>query len=278
MSKIAEHTKEELVYTGSWYDEQFADFLFSKREGFTLLRERLLEPSHTVAQTGETYRVINNWDANGLLFDKEERENGWRKFSFIELVWIQCLVELRKIGLSVSTLKKIRDSLFYFYPVTGKRFDAHELAFFITRVIGKQDVMLITDAEGLGNFCLVADYENSQILQPLPASYVVVSLNSIYAKVVNKPDYAKKNTPLFVLSDKEQEVVGKITLEKVSEVNLKAENGRITKADYKTKKVNPENALDELREMIKEGGRKEVTFKNDNNRNVQEVFGYEESH
>jgi hypothetical protein len=135
-------------------------------------------------------------------------------------------------------------------------------------VIMKQDVILITDAEGLGNFCLVADYENSQIIQPLPASYVVVSLNSIYAKVTNKPDYARKNTPLFVLSEKEQEVVAKIGLEKVSEVNLKAEGGRITKADYKTKKVNPENAIDELREMIKEGGRKEITFKMENGKFV----------
>jgi hypothetical protein len=256
------------VYNGEWYDFQFANFAIDDTEDAIFIRKQLLDPIHTVSETGETYRIINYWDTNGLLFENVGRDNRWRKFSHTELVWIYCLGELRGLGVSIATLKKLRDNLFYVYPKEGKTFSALDLAFFITRVIGKNDVILIVDSEGRGNFCLVADYQNSQIIKPLPTSYVVVSLNAVYGKFRKKSEYFRKNTPLFVLSEKEQEMLWKIGFEEKTEMNVKAKDGVITRIDYKTKKVNPKNAVDEVREMLKDGARKEIVLKQENGKVV----------
>jgi DNA-binding transcriptional MerR regulator len=269
MSKNLEQMKPFLVFLGDWYDLQFAEFSYSDEQDFTLVRRMLFEAKHTVAQTGETYRVINNWDAKGLLFDNDERENRWRKFSLTELVWIECLGELRKMGFPVSTLKALRDNLFVTQTTKNSaKFNPMVLAFFIAQVIGREDAILVVNHQGIGSFCTVADYESSQLLYPLPTSYAVVSLNSIYAKLKDKPEYARKNTPLFVLSEKEQDVLEKILFEPETEINLKAKDGKITKVDYKSKKINPENVVAEVREMLKDGKRKEIVIKQENGKAV----------
>ncbi|MEN9337794.1 MAG: hypothetical protein RIQ41_108 [Candidatus Parcubacteria bacterium] len=260
MSKKVEKNREFLVFHTSWYDNHFPDFVFNEEENYVFIRKQLLEPNHTVAQTGATYRVINNWDANGLLFDNTKRENGWRKFSFTELVWIECLAELRRIGVPVATLKKLRDNLFIFYPSKGPTFDPSELAFFITRVIQKSDVLLIVDAEGRGNFCLAGDYEASQIIHPLPASYVIVSLNSVYARMRKRPDLARKNDPLFPLSEKELDVLYQIAFEGANEVKLTTKDSKIHKVEYKKNVQNPEDVLAKMREEIRSGKRQRISI------------------
>jgi hypothetical protein len=260
MSRKVEKNRELLVFHTSWYDNHFQDFAFNEEENYVFIRKQLLEPNHPVSQTEATYRVINNWDANGLLFDNTKRENGWRKFSFTELVWIECLVELRKIGVPVATLKKLRDNLFTFYPEKEPRFDPVELAFFITRVMQKDDIMLIADAEGRGNFCLAGDYEASQIIQPLPVSYVIVSLNSVYARMRKRPDLARKNTHLFPISEKEAEILYQIAFEGANEVKLTTKDRKIHKVEYKKNIQDPEDVLAKMREEIRSGKRQRISI------------------
>lgn len=59
---------------------------------------------------GISYRELNHWSVNGLLF--EENEVGkWRKFNAIELIWIEILKELRYYNLPLMVLKIIKETV-----------------------------------------------------------------------------------------------------------------------------------------------------------------------
>lgn len=72
------------------------------------LFDALLEKKFTVKDLTEldskiNYRTINHWDEQGYLFS-DNKEAGWRKFSFAEYIWILFLDELREFGVAVKSI------------------------------------------------------------------------------------------------------------------------------------------------------------------------------
>lgn len=57
---------------------------------------------------GATYRFINYLTETGLLDDRRGTAGvGWRKFSFVEIVYINTVIALRKFGVKSDTIKQI---------------------------------------------------------------------------------------------------------------------------------------------------------------------------
>lgn len=57
---------------------------------------------------GATYRFINYLTDTGLLDDRRDTTGvGWRKFSFIEIVYINTVIALRKFGVKADAIKPI---------------------------------------------------------------------------------------------------------------------------------------------------------------------------
>ncbi len=79
------------------------------RELFTaLMTKRFTVKDLTELNEKINYRTINHWDEKGYLLDQKD-ETGWRKFSFVDYVWILLLDELREFDVAV---KNIVPSLF----------------------------------------------------------------------------------------------------------------------------------------------------------------------
>ncbi|RYZ24635.1 MAG: MerR family transcriptional regulator, partial [Chitinophagaceae bacterium] len=63
-----------------------------------------------IGQLGIERNTFINWEKGGLIpFEREEK--GWRKFSFLEAVWIKTLEELRTLGVSTDTIRIVKDHL-----------------------------------------------------------------------------------------------------------------------------------------------------------------------
>jgi DNA-binding transcriptional MerR regulator len=77
---------------------------------FPELCSNLLEKRFTASQAGITHRWITYWDKEGLLFSKTEKEK-WRKFSFIEYVWLRIIRELRKYHISIKIIRNLKNAL-----------------------------------------------------------------------------------------------------------------------------------------------------------------------
>jgi len=65
-----------------------------------------------VSDTSLSYRQINSLDNVKLLSTHRLTENGWRKFSFKEIIYIEIVTELKKFGLEHSQLKELCAAFF----------------------------------------------------------------------------------------------------------------------------------------------------------------------
>jgi hypothetical protein len=52
--------------------------------------------------TGISYRTINYWDEKGYLTGLQNQGSKWRKFDFVQLIWIQFLEKCRQMGVSLE--------------------------------------------------------------------------------------------------------------------------------------------------------------------------------
>jgi DNA-binding transcriptional MerR regulator len=64
-----------------------------------------------VGDTGVNRKTLNDWEASGLL-PFAYQEEGWRKFSFLEWAWLECIIEFRQLGVSFEKIKEIKNACF----------------------------------------------------------------------------------------------------------------------------------------------------------------------
>lgn len=64
-----------------------------------------------IGDTGINRKTLKDWEGNDLLPFQYDNE-GWRKFSFQEWVWLECIFELRLMGVSIEKIKEIKIELF----------------------------------------------------------------------------------------------------------------------------------------------------------------------
>lgn len=256
--------KKKRLYSmnGDWYLEWIATFLSNKR-----LRKALNENKHTISKTGESYRVINHWNEKGLLLRQEGRGNGWRKFSYVDLMWLSVIQELRRFGLSLETIKAVKQSLFH----RGKNKTESTLFFesFIPLIPHGEDILLIVLPDGQAELCTDIDYHNSQTITPIPSSHIVISFNQLYGKLKNKPELANKNKILLEPSEKDIDIQWALIAEKdLKEIKIYAEKGKMKRVNYIKKVQNPKKALEYISQTLKEDGRKELLIKQEDGKIV----------
>lgn len=233
---------------GEWFEKQFSEFIISEM-GLTV-RQYLGNKKYKVSDTNETYRVINSWSDSGLLLNENGRDNSWRKFSLTDMIWLQILKELRELGLGLDKLRNLKESLF-------KKESTLLFEFFIAQTISKKDIVLIITKNGDGSFIRESEYHNFQIITPTPTTFIVVSMNKVYADVTNKPELKKKNEDVPVsINSREREIINKIALENdLKEVVIKPKNGKINRVEFKTAIQNPEEAISEIRKALKDNSK-----------------------
>lgn len=72
---------------------------------------QVLERRWSVSDVNLPYRWINYWDRERLLMDIEREGTRWRKFSFIDYVWVRIVCELRAFGLSFDAIRRVKETL-----------------------------------------------------------------------------------------------------------------------------------------------------------------------
>ncbi len=76
------------------------------------LSERLMQKSFIGTDTGVPYRSINHWENSGLIDNDRGEARSWRRFSFVEFIWIRMIDEMRRVGLPMDSIKAVKASLF----------------------------------------------------------------------------------------------------------------------------------------------------------------------
>lgn len=84
--------------------KQFSDNEFD-------LEEELLSEEFTLNDLGISARRLQNWSDTGLLPDNDRGTNENHRFSFIGLIWLKLVIELRGMGTPLSIIKSAKKHL-----------------------------------------------------------------------------------------------------------------------------------------------------------------------
>lgn len=76
------------------------------------LKQKLLIPIFKKNDLTISYRTLNHYDSTGILISERTNPNQWRKFSSIEFIWIELVMELREIGMPLSKILILKNKLF----------------------------------------------------------------------------------------------------------------------------------------------------------------------
>lgn len=70
------------------------------------------EPLFALKDTGIAYRNINHWDSQGLLRTQRQEEGKWRRFSFVDYVWLRIVNNLRNLGIPIFLITRLKEEVF----------------------------------------------------------------------------------------------------------------------------------------------------------------------
>ena len=82
---------------------------YRKTEAAKYFSQQLHEQYLRLDSEEFSYRIINHWEKNGLLLHSRPDGKGWRRYSIIDVLWINIIGGLRNFGYSIESLKKLRE-------------------------------------------------------------------------------------------------------------------------------------------------------------------------
>ena len=92
-----------------------------------------------------TYRKVNEWENKGLVSPhRETEETGWRVFTWVEVIKLNIIADLRKLGFEIEQTKKMFDG-FGDQHFKDRKFNA--LEYFIVLCVSGEKILLVIDDE-----------------------------------------------------------------------------------------------------------------------------------
>ena len=76
------------------------------------LGEMLYEDRLVSSDTGYTARTINHWAQVGLIDNTRSEGERWRRYNFVEFIWLKIIGELRKAGTPIEEILELKGMLF----------------------------------------------------------------------------------------------------------------------------------------------------------------------
>jgi DNA-binding transcriptional MerR regulator len=95
--------------------EKMQELLAKDAVGLENYLDRYISRRFYIGNTRINRKTLKDWENNGLL-PYIYLEEGWRKFSFLEWVWLECILELRNLGVSLEKIKEIKQRIFDVNP------------------------------------------------------------------------------------------------------------------------------------------------------------------
>lgn len=249
-NKMSEMQLEEI-------DKQFTRYMVDKR----LLDERkkMNTPYKVMTESGLSYRLINHWEQNGIIdVERGVDGKGWRKFSFMDQIWIRLVVELRSFGISLKNIKTIYNQLrtndIDFSPTVYPK-----LEFFIHYFFSyKTPIKLIILKDYNVFICTKEEIEAAE-KEDLLDSYISINFHKIIQLVLKKSTYKPNYKEEIVLSEKERMLLDHIRNGNYLSINIVFKDGTMKLLEKRM--INNET---EIHKILKKQKYSEILMKTEN--------------
>lgn len=226
------------VIRGDSFHEDYSSYLVGKeKEG---VRKAFRERKWTAGQLQPQYRVINHWDELGLLPEASRAEEGqWRKFTYIETVWIRVIARLRDMGLPLLTIAEIKKCVMEW----DSKLEAYPLFeyFFLKAIINDADHYIAYFPDGRAGLISARELELMKVLTP-PQDVLLISLKSV---AISMGHDVSPQTPAVIPTEGETEVLLQARTGLTREIKASLRAGRVEEVEH-TKVYPDETHLREI--------------------------------
>lgn len=138
-----------------------------------------------------TYRVLSHWDSMGLLECERDGTKGWRRFNLIERLWVQVIIQLRKLGLPLEKIKLSKP--FFFERISDHCWITYAEYYCLSAFALGRPVQLIVLEDGQAEFLDHSELRGVEKWTSL-RHFISLSVNQLLSTLLNKP--LKVNYPL----------------------------------------------------------------------------------
>jgi DNA-binding transcriptional MerR regulator len=244
-----------------FYDLRLAEYEFSDQ--YKGVRDMLKTKRYTIQDTDTTYRMINHWSSLGLLPEDRESESHWHKFSTMDLVWINVMVELREFGMGLDKLQKTKQTLFF-----PDKKSLHPMGIFdvyVLHTLQRHPVYVVVLEDGTGLLATEDEYMRSKRLNTLNVSHVVINLNNIMQRMITDKDLWPIYKKQMALTPEELNLLSYIRDGDYKEVKVKFKDGKVDLFEGTQSLERQEKLAD----ILQQDDFQEVTLKRENGKTVQ---------
>jgi|GEM_PF-5870848 len=153
--------QEEQILREDNFKDRYIQWFATHEDARSKLNERDIKLRDELRSF--SYRILNSWEKGGL-FDAERgaKGKGWRLFSFIDLVWLLLIRDLRNFGISLQDIQHIYQQLtFDAKKVSPSRMPL--LEFFVAQYLSeRQAIYLLIFSDFSVEFATQFDLDNTR--------------------------------------------------------------------------------------------------------------------
>lgn len=206
------------------FDVDYHNYLYGDVAQLSKLRERMRVRTFAVGNTGVAYRVINHWEQKKLL-PKRDEDEGWRKFSFVELVWLKIISRLRKLGFPIEQIVRTKNGVM----VWDKELRTYPLLeYYIVKAAASQiDPYIFVLPDGKATVLSSREIEDYKGIFG-SKDMVLISLKSILSELGVKNT---KPETLRAVSHAEGALLNEVRGEETGDIRAKIKNSKVRKIE-----------------------------------------------
>jgi len=197
---------------------------FLKQEGIIKL---LTKKGDTLVNKSISSRMLNHWEELNLIDNNRENGKGWRKFSILDSVWMEIILELRNFGFPNDKILNVKN---HFLNTEGK----HKiksvnqnpfLQFYVANAIAqRKQIYISVFRDGQIEFITASELSKNIKFDTIK-NFISINLNELLERI-----YKQKfnvNSRMKLLTEREAELLMMIRTQKYEEITIKMNNGKI---------------------------------------------------
>jgi DNA-binding transcriptional MerR regulator len=193
--------------------------------------DQILNRGFSVKDLKVPYRNINHWDEKGLLLNTKREDGQWRKFNFMDCIWIRIVSELRNFGVSFPKIITLKEILIEKVPFQTHDESKGDIDYYnvlmlllVETIISRSPISILLQTSG-ETFLYNAQQQNeygAHYRKFVRSPHISISLPYIFCQFIIKNDIGLFKEKLPIITKDEQEVLTKLRSYSVCELTLQS--------------------------------------------------------
>lgn len=212
-------------------------------------REVLAKRVVPVKLTKVSRRVISHWYEVGLIDSEEKQDNKSRFLTYLEFYWVSIMVECRKLGYSITNLKKVKETLHSVIPSDFMKEKIPMLEEAVLHMItNRQSLYLELTSEGVTAIINEKAYHYGS-RAGFHTSYIIIRLNRLFKQRIKNIYFRTEFISNPQLTEEEKTVLDALGDKRTQSITITKKNNDVELIEIEEDIVVDKRIIDILKEQ-----------------------------